>query len=59
LSGSLYSDGVPIYPEEKLEALILDEKIQQVIVVNKLDSAPSAVYSKSWKTSRKQTRTPP
>jgi predicted GTPase len=31
LSGSLYPDGIPIYPEEKLEALILDEKIQQVI----------------------------
>jgi predicted GTPase len=31
LSGSLYPDGIPIYPEEKLEALILEEKIQQVI----------------------------
>ena len=31
LSGPLYPDGIPIYPEEKLEALILEEKIQQVI----------------------------
>jgi hypothetical protein len=31
LSGSLYPDGIPIYPEEKLEALILEDKIQQVI----------------------------
>jgi predicted GTPase len=31
LSGPLYPGGIPIYPEEKLEALILEEKIQQVI----------------------------
>jgi predicted GTPase len=31
LSGLLYPDGIPIYPEERLEALILEEKIQQVI----------------------------
>lgn len=31
LSGWLYPNGIPIYAEEKLEALILEEKIQQVI----------------------------
>jgi predicted GTPase len=31
LSGPFYPGGIPIYPEEKLEALILEEKIQQVI----------------------------
>jgi predicted GTPase len=31
LSGLLYPNGIPIYPEEKLEELILKEKIQQVI----------------------------
>jgi len=31
LSGALYPEGIPIYPEEKLEVLILEEKIQQVI----------------------------
>src|SRR5512147_1133607 len=27
LSGSLYPDGIPIYPEEKLEELILEKQI--------------------------------
>jgi predicted GTPase len=31
LSGSLYPNGIPIYPEEKLEALILEKQVQQVI----------------------------
>ena len=31
LSGPFYPGGIPIYPEEKLEALILEKKIQQVI----------------------------
>ena len=31
LSGPLYPGGIPIYPEEKLEALILEKQIQQVI----------------------------
>ena len=31
LSGSRYPDGIPIYPEEKLECLIRDEGITQVI----------------------------
>ena len=31
LSGSFYPGGIPIYPEEKLEQLILGEEIQQVI----------------------------
>jgi predicted GTPase len=31
LSGSLYPDGIPIYPEEKLEELILEKQIEQVI----------------------------
>ena len=31
LSGSFYPGGIPIYPEEKLEQLILEEEIQQVI----------------------------
>jgi predicted GTPase len=31
LSGPLYPSGIPIYAEEKLEKLILEEKIQQVI----------------------------
>ena len=31
LSGSLYPDGIPIYPEEKLEELILEKQIKQVI----------------------------
>ena len=31
LSGPLYPHGIPIYAEEKLEDLILEEKIQQVI----------------------------
>ena len=31
LSGPLYPGGISIYPEEKLEVLILEEKIQQVI----------------------------
>ena len=31
LSGPFYPGGIPIYPEEKLEALILEDKIQQVI----------------------------
>jgi predicted GTPase len=31
LSGPRYPDGIPIYPEEKLESLIRDERIAQVI----------------------------
>ncbi len=31
LSGPLYPGGIPIYPEEQLEKLILEEQIQQVI----------------------------
>ena len=31
LSGPLYPGGIPIYPEEKLEALIIENQIQQVI----------------------------
>jgi predicted GTPase len=31
LSGGCYPDGIPIYPEEKLEELILKKRIQQVI----------------------------
>jgi predicted GTPase len=31
LSGPLYPDGISIYPEEKLEALIFEKQIQQVI----------------------------
>jgi predicted GTPase len=31
LSGSLYPDGIPIHHEEKLEELILEKEIQQVI----------------------------
>ena len=31
LSGSLYPDGVPIYPEEQLQQLIRDQSVQQVI----------------------------
>ncbi|HSK31241.1 MAG TPA: cyclic 2,3-diphosphoglycerate synthase [Candidatus Limnocylindria bacterium] len=31
LSGSLYPDGIPIYPEDKLEELIRSERMQQVV----------------------------
>jgi predicted GTPase len=31
LSGSRYPDGIPIYPEEKLESLIRNERIDQVV----------------------------
>lgn len=31
LSGSLYPDGIPIYPEEQLQALIRAKSIQQVV----------------------------
>jgi predicted GTPase len=31
LSGGCYPNGIPIYPEEKLEELILEKRIQQVI----------------------------
>ena len=31
LSGPRYPDGIPIYPEEKLESLIRDERITQVV----------------------------
>ncbi|HEY7320894.1 MAG TPA: cyclic 2,3-diphosphoglycerate synthase [Candidatus Binatia bacterium] len=31
LSGSRYPDGIPIYPEEKLEELIIEKHVEQVI----------------------------
>jgi predicted GTPase len=31
LSGSLYPNGIPIYPEEKLEELLLEKHVEQVI----------------------------
>ncbi len=31
LSGGLYPEGIPIYPESELEALIRDEKVDQVV----------------------------
>lgn len=31
LSGSRYADGIPIYPEDQLEALIRSERINQVV----------------------------
>jgi predicted GTPase len=31
LAGSLYPEGIPIYPEEELEALVVNEEVDQVV----------------------------
>ena len=52
LSGGRYSNGIPIYPEEKLEELILEKRIQQVIFAYSDISHVTLMHIASWVLSR-------
>ena len=52
LSGGRYPNGIPIYPEEKLEELILEKRIQQVIFAYSDISHVTLMHIASWVLSR-------